>query len=122
MNFRIQAHFFTEKDVTLVINEIRRTDVSTIIDYKQIIEPSLLEKWNDISPILYIKDDLGNEYHVEPNGGESHDLENYKWSDSIGVIDEKATKLYIQPTIIFSLGEGKGHEEHKMKRIKINLQ
>ncbi|MFS0556265.1 DUF4179 domain-containing protein [Brevibacillus sp. 179-C9.3 HS] len=109
------------KGVTLVINEIRTTDVSTIIHYKQIVDPSILEKWNSITPTLKVKDDLGNEYHVEGNGGVSDHSENYQWSATIRKVDEKATKLYIQPTIIFSLGEGKGHEEHKLESIEIPL-
>ncbi|WP_445490815.1 DUF5643 domain-containing protein [Niallia sp. 03133] len=71
---------------------------------------------------IEITDDLGNEYHVEGNGGTGDRLQNFKWSATIGKIDEKATKLYIHPTIIFSLGEGKGHEEHKIETMEINLQ
>jgi hypothetical protein len=112
----------TDKDVTLIIKEIRTTDVSTTIHYNQWVEPSVLKKWKDVSAVLKVKDDLGNEYHVEANGGVSRDGQNFAWSDTIGVIDKKATKLYIQPTMIFSLGEGKGHEKNEMKMIEINLK
>jgi hypothetical protein len=114
-----QAAF--DKGVTLLINELRNTEVSTVIDYDQIIDPSLLEEWKDISPLLEVKDDLGNDYQVKPNGGMSEDSETYEWSDTIGIVDPKATKLYIEPTLIFSLGEGKGHEKHKMETIAVDL-
>lgn len=112
----------SDKGVTLLINELRNTEVSTVIDYDQIIDPSLLEEWKNISPLLEVKDDLGNDYQVKSNGGMSEDSETYEWSDTIGIIDSKATKLYIEPTLIFSLGEGKGHEKHKMETIAVNLR
>lgn len=112
----------TEAGMTLIVNEIRKTNVSTIISLKQITESSILKKWHLTSPTLEIRDDVGNVYHVEDNGGASFDNgATAEWSQTMGVIDEKATKLYIVPTMILSLGEGKGHEKYKMKTIEIPL-
>ncbi|MEK4090304.1 MULTISPECIES: DUF4179 domain-containing protein [unclassified Viridibacillus] len=112
----------TDAGMTLIINEIRKTDVSTIIKMKQITESRLLKKWHLASPALAIRDDVGNVYHVVDNGGSSMDNGvTTEWSQSIGVIDKRATKLYIEPTMILSLGEAKGSEKYKMKTIEVSI-
>ncbi|MGE7924941.1 DUF4179 domain-containing protein [Viridibacillus arvi] len=112
----------TDAGMTLIINEIRKTDVSTVIKMKQITESRLLKKWHLASPTLAIRDDVGNVYHVVDNGGSSMgNGATAEWSQSIGVIDKRATKLYIEPTMILSLGEAKGSEKYKMKTIEISL-
>ncbi|MGE7919588.1 DUF4179 domain-containing protein [Viridibacillus sp. NPDC093762] len=112
----------TDAGMTLIINEIRKTDVSTVIKMKQITESRVLKKWHLASPTLVIRDDVGNVYHVVDNGGSSMDNGvTTEWSQSIGVIDKRATKLYIEPTMILSLGEAKGSEKYKMKTIEIPL-
>lgn len=115
----------TEAGMKLIINEIRKTDVSTIIKMKQITESKLLKIWHLASPTLEIHDDVGNVYYVEDNGGSYSDngvTATAEWSQSIGVIDEKATKLYIEPTIVLSLGDAKGSKKYKMKTIEIPLE
>lgn len=113
----------TEKDgVTLNIKSIEKTDVSTVIQYEQLVEPQLLEKWPSITPVFEITDDVGNIYQDESGGGVSYNNgATFQGSTTIGAMNEKATKLILKPTTILSLNNGLGHEKLVMYPIEIPL-
>ncbi|MFJ8264313.1 DUF4179 domain-containing protein [Rummeliibacillus sp. NPDC094406] len=111
------------KGLKIIIQSFEMTDVSTVLNYQQTVDSKILEKWKDVSTILDVVDDVGTTYYIEGNGGISHNQgAKSQFSDTMNVINEKATKLIVTPTVILSLGEGKGHEERKMKPIEIDLK
>ncbi|MGM7637158.1 DUF5643 domain-containing protein [Bacillus sp. Hm123] len=98
--------------------------MTTVIHYEQFVEEDVLKKWPHVSVVFdTVQDNLGNDYIAEDNGGTSRDnLLSFQGSSTIKAIDPNAKSLTIVPTIIFSLGSGKGVEEKKMEPIKIDLQ
>ncbi|MGM9950555.1 MAG: DUF5643 domain-containing protein, partial [Lysinibacillus sp.] len=113
----------SKEGVTLRLQSIERTDISTVLQFEQTIDEAVAEKWPDVSPVFEITDDLGNAYpRSRGGGGISHDSGiTYKWTITTGTIHEDATKLIIQPTTILSLMYGKGHEELPMDPIEVQL-
>lgn len=113
----------SKEGVTLLLQSVEKTDISTVLQFEQTIDKAVAKKWPDVSPIFEITDDLGNIYESgSGGGGVSYDAGmTYKWTTTIGTIDEKATKLIIQPTTILSLMHGKGHEELLMDPIEVQL-
>ena len=114
----------SKEGVTLLLQSIEKTDISTVLQFEQTIDKAVAEKWPDVSPIFEITDDLGNVYESgNGGGGVSFDAGmTFKWTTTIGTIDEKATKLIIQPTTILSLMYGKGHEDLLMDPIEVQLE
>ena len=110
--------------VTLRLQSVERTDISTVLQFEQTIDEAVAKEWPDVSPVFDITDDLGNVYpRSGAGGGVSQDAgRTYKWTIATGTIHEDATKLIIQPTAILSLMYGKGHEELPMDSIEVQLE
>ncbi len=116
---------YVSKDgVTLRLQSVERTDISTVLQFEQTIDDAVAKEWPDVSPVFDITDDLGNVYpRSGAGGGVSHDAgRTYKWTIATGTIHEDATKLIIQPTAILSLMYGRGHEELPMDPIEVQLE
>lgn len=111
------------RGVTLKFNEINRTDVSTVLHYEQLIDEKIYNQWADVGVKFEIVDNLGTSYHVKNNGASSNDGGvTFHGSDTMGAINNKAIKLIVTPTFIFSLGEGKGHENVQLDPIEVDLK
>ena len=74
--------------------------MSFIVYYDQVVSEKVRNKWHGVDVDLEIKDDLGNSYSGEGNGG-SGDSEGYKmsWSKTFEKLNQNATKLIITPHI-----------------------
>ncbi|WP_039043772.1 DUF4179 domain-containing protein [Sporosarcina sp. ZBG7A] len=107
--------------IEVTIDSIRFTDISTVIEYSQTVEQSVTDQWEWVTSDLLIKDDLGNEYLTNGNGGFSENGQDYKWSTTIKKIDEQASKLIFTPEIILSEGSGNGHEKLKLDPMEVKL-
>ncbi len=57
-----------ENGISITIQSIEKTDVSTVLKYQQTVDSKILEKWQSVSIILNVVDDVGTTYHVEGNG------------------------------------------------------
>ncbi|MDQ0233488.1 DUF4179 domain-containing protein [Metabacillus malikii] len=108
--------------VTLVIQSVEQTGLSTVIKYEQTINEAVNKKWEDVSPIFTITDDLGNHYGADGGGASSKDHGiTYNGTLTINKVDERATKLFVEPIAILSKLSGKGHEQLPMETIEIEL-
>ena len=77
--------------------------MSFIVNYSQIVPKELKNKWFDMNLDIEVKDDLGNIYKGQGNGGHGDDKDNMMyWSKTFGKLDENATKLIITPKMYLS--------------------
>ncbi|MED3572325.1 DUF4179 domain-containing protein [Cytobacillus praedii] len=88
------------KGVKVNIGKISFTPMSFIVYYDQIISKEVSNKWHAVDVEIEIRDDLGNLYTGEGNGG-SGDGYNMSWSKTFEKLDEHASKLFITPHIMF---------------------
>ena len=82
------------------VGEISITPMSFIVYYDQIVSQDVRNTWHGVDVEIEVKDDLGNHYSGEGNGG-TGDSEGYNisWSKTFEKLNENATKLIITPPI-----------------------
>ncbi|MFD0621282.1 DUF4179 domain-containing protein [Paenibacillus sp. GCM10027629] len=132
--------------VAVNIDKISFTPMSFIVNYDQEVSEKVRSKWGGVDVSLEIKDDLGNVYAGQGNGG-SGDNEGYRmhWSKTFEKLDPKATKLMITPhlslyeytadnhgsveitrdgtkEVAIPQKSGKGKEEYTLEDIVIDLK
>lgn len=115
-----------EKDgFKVTINNITNTPMSVIFKYMQQVPKEYRTHWDSVTTELLVKDDLGNEYKGEQNGGNG----NIKTGImncymTFGKINKDANKLIITPMITCSVHKGgvafdeKGNEVELKSDIK----
>ena len=114
----------TEQGVTVTINSFEKNDLSTVIQYEQVVEADISEQ----QPYVFVQfdtvqDNLGNTYIVENNGGSSHDNGRFfKGSSTFKSPHPEATSLTLIPTIYSSRGSGIMLKTQDMKPIIIDLK
>jgi len=90
----------TEQDgVKVTIEKMSITPMSFVIHYDQEVSETVRTKWHAVDVDLEIKDDLGNSYSGEGNGGTGTDSYNMSWSKTFQKLDPQATKLIVSPHI-----------------------
>ncbi|MHA4116709.1 DUF5643 domain-containing protein, partial [Bacillus cereus] len=57
------------------------------------------KEWDSVDVELTVKDDLGNIYSGEGNGGSGNDPYNIHWSATFQKLNENATKLIVTPRV-----------------------
>lgn len=107
--------------IEVTLDSISYTDISTVIEYSQTVKPSVAKKWEWITTDLLIKDNLGNEYLSNGNGGVSEHGQDYKWSTTIKKVDQQASVLIITPEVMLSKGSGHAYKKMKLNPIKVKL-
>ena len=110
-----------ENGVEVWINEIRSTDISTVIEYNQKVDQSVLDEWEWVTTDLVVADNIGNEYKVNSNGGYSEEEQNFYWSNTMKKVDENATSLIFKPEVVWSK-EGKDHKSFTLDPIEVILK
>lgn len=133
-----------QNGVNVTIDKITVTPMSFIVYYDQLVSKEILDKWHGVDVEIEIKDDLGNYYAGDGNGG--FGIENHMhWSQTFKKLDPDATKLIITPTvrlveytsenhggveitadgetktIAIPTKEGKGREEFQLDDIVVDL-
>ncbi|MCQ6333365.1 MULTISPECIES: DUF4179 domain-containing protein [Bacillus cereus group] len=111
-NFELSLNAMDSKEVKLKgssenelikvnINKMEVTPMSFIVFYNQEESKALRSIWDSADVELEIKDDLGNHYTGEGNGGSSTVAEPHKssWSATFQKLNENATKLIITPHV-----------------------
>lgn len=109
--------------LSLTLNSIEFTDVSSVLAYKQFASEDLRKEWLSVTPTFTVKDNLGNIY-IDGLGGGGMTSDNFKTftgTTSFGAIKEGATKLFIEPTAIASLENGRGNKEIPLDIIVVEL-
>lgn len=99
-----------KEGVSINVEKITFTPMSTILHYKQQTSEEVMKGYHDAYiDLVEVKDDLGNVYKGEGNGGSgSKNIMN--WSATYEKIDEKATKLIIKAKAEFSVLGEDGHQ------------
>ena len=94
----------TEKDgIKAIIDSISKTSMSFSIDYSQNVPKELYDNWFWMSLDIEVKDDLGNVYKGEGNGGHGNVNDTImNLRKTFGKLDKKATKLIITPRMDLS--------------------
>ncbi|WP_047155358.1 DUF4179 domain-containing protein [Aneurinibacillus tyrosinisolvens] len=85
--------------VKVNIEKLSLTPMSFIVYYDQEVSKEIRNKWDEVEIDLKIKDDLGNSYSGEGNGGTGKDSYNMSWSKTFQKLDKNATKLFVTPHI-----------------------
>ncbi|GAQ25666.1 DUF4179 domain-containing protein [Tepidanaerobacter syntrophicus] len=99
----------TKDGATVKIDKITFTPMSTIIHYsQQVPEEAIKGYFGAYTSLVEVKDDLGNVYSGEGNGG-SGTKNLMKFSSTYGKIDKDATKLIITPKVEFEVLGEDGH-------------
>ncbi|WP_040203423.1 DUF4179 domain-containing protein [Neobacillus jeddahensis] len=86
--------------VKVNIEEITSTPMSFTVYYNQEVSELVSNIWDGVLVDLEIKDNLGNTYSGEDNGGVG-DNYNVNLSKTFGKLDGKASKLMITPHVTF---------------------
>ncbi|MFT5871520.1 MAG: hypothetical protein ACI8WT_000440 [Clostridium sp.] len=104
------------------IDAISKTSATFSINYSQSITEKVKEKWFSVSTDLEVRDDLGNVYKGEGNGG-SGDETTLNWRETFGKLDVMAHQLIITPKIHMSNNGGGAQidESGKETEIKVNI-
>lgn len=98
-NKEIIVNKSTEKEgFTITIDKITKTPISFIMEYSQKVPPAYASRWMDVCEEFVVRDDVGNVYEGEQNGGHG-DISTgaMKSSMTFRKLDERATKLIITP-------------------------
>lgn len=91
----------SEQDgVKVNVRKIAITPMSFIVYYDQAVSEIVRQKWDGVDVDLEIKDNLGNVYSGEGNGGKGTDSYNLSLSKTFEKLDSNATELIITPHII----------------------
>ncbi|PFK43895.1 anti-sigma factor [Bacillus cereus] len=92
----------SEKEgIKVNVDKMEVTPMSFIVFYNQEESKELRSIWDSADVELKIKDDLGNHYDGEGNGGSSTEAEPHKssWSATFQKLNENATKLIVTPHV-----------------------
>ncbi|MCM3409662.1 DUF4179 domain-containing protein [Metabacillus litoralis] len=96
----LSDHSVEANGVQVNVGEISITPMSFIVYYEQIVSEKIRNTWHGVDVEIQVKDDLGNRYSGEGNGGSGDsDGYNISWSKTFEKLDEKASKLIITPHI-----------------------
>lgn len=103
--------------VTVHLDKITVTPISFIVYYDQVVNQKVRAKWDAVDIGIKVKDDLGNPYSGQGNGG-AGDKEGYNmsWSKTFEKLDPKATKLIITPQLSFYNHTSDNHGSVEMTR------
>ncbi len=108
--------------LAVTIENMTLTPMSFIMYYSQGVSKELSEKWDDIYVEIEIKDDLGNSYSGEGNGGTGKDAFEFNWSKTFQKLDPRASKLIVTPHVMltnFGPDEHGGVEISSNGRVKV---
>ncbi|PEA77824.1 DUF4179 domain-containing protein [Bacillus wiedmannii] len=89
-----------EKDgVKVNMERMEITPMSFILYYNQEVAQEIRGVWDGVDVDLKVRDDIGNQYYGEGNGGSGEDPYNFNWSETFQQLNENATKLIITPYV-----------------------
>ncbi|HDR6317329.1 TPA: DUF4179 domain-containing protein [Bacillus thuringiensis] len=108
----IKLQGISEKEgIKVNIDKMEVTPMSFIVFYNQEESKLLRSEWDSADVELEIKDDLGNKYAGEGNGGTSTVAEPHKssWSATFQKLNENATKLIVTPRVHLRVHTSENH-------------
>jgi len=108
----VKVNGVSEKEgIKVNINKMEVNPMSFIVFYNQVESKALRSIWDSADVELEIKDDLGNHYAGEGNGGSSTVAEPHKssWSATFQKLNENATKLIVTPRVHLRIHTPENH-------------
>ena len=90
-----------KEGVSANIRSLDVTPMSINITYSQIVSKNVSDKWDEV--YVDVKDDLGNVYLPDGNGGHGDTNENITWNKTFGKLKDGASKLTITPKVALSM-------------------
>ncbi|MBO1578544.1 DUF4179 domain-containing protein [Bacillus sp. XF8] len=100
----------SEKEgVKVNMEKVAVSPISFILYYNQEVSKNTRKEWDAVDVELEVKDDLGNHYSGEGNGGSGKDSYNIHWSDTFQKLNENATKLIITPRVNLRIHTPENH-------------
>jgi len=94
-------------EVKFTIKSLEFTDVSTIMEYEQLVTSQLLASWGTVFPTFHISDNLGHVYMdgiEEWGGGITVKKEVlHTGTTTFGAVDKRASQLIIKPIAVQSI-------------------
>lgn len=97
--------------VKVSVEKIAISPMSFVVHYNQEVSDLVKNKWDDVYVELTIKDDLGNVYSGQGNGGMGLGSYNMSWSKTFQKIDQNATKLIATPHLSLRNFTSENHGE-----------
>ncbi|MGM0879174.1 MAG: DUF4179 domain-containing protein [Bacillota bacterium] len=88
-----------QEGIRLNIEKMATTPMSFILHYEQEVSEDVQDKWHHVYVDLEVKDDLGNVYSGEVNGGSGKDSY-MNWSKTFEKLNQNATKLIVTPHVM----------------------
>lgn len=88
-----------QEGVALNIEKMAITPMSFILYYEQVASVEVQNLWHQVYVDLEVKDDLGNDYSGEVNGGSGTDS-SMNWSKTFEKLHPNATKLIVTPHVM----------------------
>ncbi|MCO0600243.1 DUF4179 domain-containing protein [Peribacillus butanolivorans] len=97
--------------VKVSVEKIAISPMSFVVHYNQEVSDLVKNKWDEVYVELTIKDDLGNVYAGQGNGGKGFGSYNMSWSKTFQKIDQNATKLIATPHLSLRNFTSENHGE-----------
>ncbi|MGG4268067.1 DUF4179 domain-containing protein [Peribacillus simplex] len=97
--------------VKVAIEKIAISPMSFVVHYNQEVSDLVKNMWDEVYVELTIKDDLGNVYSGQGNGGMGLGSYNMSWSKTFQKIDPNATKLIVTPHLSLQNFTSENHGE-----------
>jgi len=95
------------KEVSVQVNQITYTPMSFLIQFEEIITKEVKDKWDFVTPDIEVKDNLGNIYSSEHNGGYGNTALHLRHTVTFEKLNPNSTSLIITPTVTLSMADGK---------------
>jgi len=95
-----------QNGVTVMVKKAIYTPMSFLLFYDELITEEVKEKWDFVLVDIVVKDDLGNLYTSEHNGGYSDVSTLLQHSNTFNKLDSEATNLIITPIVRFLEADG----------------
>ena len=124
-NFSLQStgnkiqliHQDTEQDgVKVTLGKLAITPMSFTMYYDIEASEKVSSTWHDVDVALEIKDNLGNRYSGEGNGGTGKDSYHMSWSKTFQKLDPNATQLIVTPHVTLRSYTFENHGSVEMNR------
>lgn len=122
-NTQLLEETITHDGLSITMNSLETTEMTAALQYDYYIDEALLEKWPFITvELVQAKDNLGNVYELNSNGGVSHHNGTINEGGStLYSLHPEAKSLTLTPKVYYANSSGEVVKEENVKPITIDL-
>lgn len=95
------------EEFTVQVQQITYTPMSFFIQFEESMTKAVVDIWDFVTTDIEVKDNLGNVYSNEHNGGYGDTAMHFKHTFTFEKLHPNATSLTITPTVTLSMADGK---------------